>query len=407
MASGDIKRILFDNWDEFLDRFGHRVRPVVVKEVKKILGCGSFENGYAEYTCSCCGEKKKVPFRCRSRFCGSCGKVYIDVRAENMANKLIQSTHRHMVFTIAEELREYFMRDRKLISVLPKCAAEVIKSWWIEQNKGENYTPGIVAVIHTFGRDLKWNPHVHLLVTEGAAGERTVWKTVRFVPYKMLRFRWQKLLMDELEKSVGKREFKKIKNKLYKEKSNGFYVYGKGQVKSEKAAIQYVGRYTGRPPIAESRISYDGKNVTFWYKRHEDNVEVTEVVNPIEFIQRLIIHIVEEQFKMIRYYGIYSQHTKERPKLIKMVNEKIRELRNKMRKWKYRIMKSFSYDPLECSKCKGRMELTDIYYKGNGSVMERYRKRIEMETNQEIKRMENMKWSVRIATKGQFEAVCV
>jgi len=63
MASGDIKRILFDNWDELLDRFGHRVRPVVVKEVKKILGCGSFENGYAEYTCSCCGEKKKVPFR--------------------------------------------------------------------------------------------------------------------------------------------------------------------------------------------------------------------------------------------------------------------------------------------------------------------------------------------------------
>nr|WP_094550808.1 transposase [Petroclostridium xylanilyticum] len=64
----------------------------------------------------------------------------------------------------------------------------------------------------------------------------------------------------------GKREFKKLKNRLYKEKSEGFYVYGKGEVKSEKAAIQYVGRYTGRSPIAESRIiSYDGQKVKFYY----------------------------------------------------------------------------------------------------------------------------------------------
>lgn len=125
MARGDIKKIFEDHWDEFLNRFGHRVRPVVVKEVKKILGCGS------------------------------CGKVYIDDRAENMAAKLIREKHRHMVFTIAEELRDYFQKNRKLLELLPQCAAEVIKSWWYEQNKREKYTPGIVAVIHTFGRDLK------------------------------------------------------------------------------------------------------------------------------------------------------------------------------------------------------------------------------------------------------------
>ena len=50
------------------------------------------------------------------------------------------------------------------------------------------------SVIHTFGRDLKWNPHVHLLVTEGAAGEKTVWKKTDFIPYNMLRKRWQKPL---------------------------------------------------------------------------------------------------------------------------------------------------------------------------------------------------------------------
>lgn len=134
MAQGDIKKIFSDHLDEFMDRFGHNVRPVVVKEVKKMIECGSFANGYTEYECEKCGEKKKVPFRCRSRFCGSCGKVYIDEQAENMSEKLIQERHRHMVFTIAEEIRDIFREKRELLSILPKCAAEVIKSWWREQN---------------------------------------------------------------------------------------------------------------------------------------------------------------------------------------------------------------------------------------------------------------------------------
>ena len=70
-------------------------------------------------------------------------------------------------------------------------------------------------------------------------------------------------------------------------------------------------------------------------------------------------------------------------------------------------MKSFGYNPLECNKCKGRMKLTDIYYKGYGSVMERYKRRIESEISREIGKMENMKWSVRLATQGQLEAMCV
>ena len=404
MLKGTIKKIFSDHWDEFLERFGHRVRPVVIKEIKKILGCGSFANGYAEYQCEKCGEKKKVAFRCRSRFCGSCGKVYIDNRAESMAEKLIQCKHRHMVFTIAEELRVYFKKDRKLLEILPQCAAEVVKSWWREQNKKENYTPGMVTVIHTFGRDLKWNPHVHVLVTEGATGENTVWKPINFVPYNMLRLRWQKLLLDEIGKKVGKREFNKLKNKLYKEKKSGFYVYGKGEVKNEKQAIQYVGRYTGRPPIAESRIlSYDGTKVRFYYVRHEDGQRVEEEIDAIEFISRLIVHVPEEQFKMIRYYGIYAQSAKETPKLIRMVNDKIKELRRKMRKWKIRIMKSFGYDPLECEKCGGKMILADIYYKDYGSVMERYRKRILAEAEKEIKEIEQMDRVIREVTKGQIE----
>ena len=408
MAKGDIKNIFSDHWETFLEIYGHNVREVVVKEVKKMLGCGSIENGYAEYECSKCGEKKIVPFRCRSRFCNTCGKVYIDDRAENMVNKLINCKHRHMVFTIPEELRIYFRENRKLLSLLPKCASEVLKSWWNEQNKDENYTPGIVAVIHTFGRDLKWNPHVHILVTEGAAGDITAWKKIDFIPYTMLRKRWQKILLDELEKEIGKRKFRQLKNKLYKEKQEGFYVYGKGEIKNEKAAMNYVGRYTGRPAMAESRIiSYDGEKVTYYYERHEDGERIEETVDAIEFIKKLIIHIPEEQFKMIRYYGIYAQNTKERPQLIKMVNEKVQEIRKKLRSWRMRIMRSFGYDPIECEKCGSKMVISDIVYKDHGSLMESYRKQILDEAEYEIRRIQEIDRVIRERSAGRITPVFV
>lgn len=95
---------------------------------------------------------------------------------------------------------------------------------------------------------------------------------------------------------MGKRNFRRLKNKLYKEKKAGFYVYGKGEVGNGKEAIKYVGRYTGRPVMAESRIiKYDGENVTYWYERHEDGQRVEETINAIEFIKRLVIHIPEER----------------------------------------------------------------------------------------------------------------
>jgi ribosomal protein L37AE/L43A len=74
MARGDIKKIFADHFDEFMNRFGNRVRPVVIKEVKKILGCGSFANGYAEYKCEKCGEKRRYLSGAEAGFVGRVGK---------------------------------------------------------------------------------------------------------------------------------------------------------------------------------------------------------------------------------------------------------------------------------------------------------------------------------------------
>jgi hypothetical protein len=410
MKKERIKHIFKDHWESFAERYNPRIRKNVFREVERMLGCGSLENGYIEYKCEDCGEIKRIGFTCKSRFCTSCGKIYIDDWVEELTGRLINCKHRHMVFTIPDILRTFFMKKRKRLSILTRCSAEVLKSWLKERSKKEEYTPGIVSVIHTFGRDLKWNPHVHVLITEGAVGKETEWKKINYFPYKMLRKRWQKLLLDEIEKEIGKRKGKKLKDEMYKKYPDGFYVYGKGEIKSAKGAAKYVGRYTGRPAISESRITdYDGEYVTFYYERHEDGKRIEEKVHAHEFIRRVIVHIPEKRFNMVRYYGIYSRNNKNKKRIpdFKLLDEKVLEQLRKLRTWKYRIMKAFGIDPLKCEKCKGKLVMNDIYYKKYGSMLERYRQRSLREVNKEIEKLNNMYHSIKKVTNGEIEPLFI
>lgn len=406
-----IKQIFIDHWDEFKKIYFGKIRENVYREVEKMINCGSIENGFIEFKCEACGETKKVGFTCKSRFCTSCGKVHVDNWVEDLTAKLIKTKHRHMVFTIPKELREWFRADRKLLNLLPQCASKAIKSWFRERNKKENFMPGIIAVIHTFGRDLKWNPHVHVLLTEGAVGELTEWKNFSHIPYAMLRNRWQKLLLDGLTFNINKniKKFKSLKNELYKKLDNGFYVYAKGVITSAEAAGRYVGRYTARPAMAQSRIvSYDGKVVKFYYERHEDGERIEVELNAIEFIKKLIIHIPEKNFKMVRYYGIYANNnSKKDVKLIKFINEKIADELKKLRKWKYRILKAFGVDPLKCSKCGQEMKIQRIYHHRYGDIMSKLVEKIKNDAYKRIAQFQEMYITIKNITCGNIEPLFV
>lgn len=81
---------------------------------------------------------------------------------------------------------------------------------------------------------------------------------------------------------------------------------------SPDIAIKYISRYLGRPVIATTRIDdYDGDSVTFHYQRHKDHKIITECIPVIDFIKRLIVHIPDKYFKMVRYYGIYAKHYRQ------------------------------------------------------------------------------------------------
>jgi len=228
-------------------------------------------------------------------------------------------------------------------------------------NKSENFTPGFICVLHTFGRSLQWNPHIHVIISEGGVGNNTVWRPVKHFNYTLLRNSFRTALLNNLERHIGE-SFKKTKSYIYKNCPNGFYVYAKPSLCDNKEVIKYIGRYLGRPVIATSRIiKYDGEFVTFKYNRHEDN--------------KLIIHIPEKHFKMIRYYGVYAKHHKYSDKLFMSVSKQQKEFIMKTSNWRTSLLISLGYDPLWCD-CGHTMSVLEICHKGT-PLIEKYRKLYE------------------------------
>ncbi len=104
-----------------------------------------------------------------------------------MSFKLINCTHSHLVFTIDESLRHFFLQDRALLNCLFESVSEVIKELFFSLNKSRNFVPGFICVLHTFGRPLEWNPHIHRLLTEGGYSDDGFWRTVTYFNYSYLR----------------------------------------------------------------------------------------------------------------------------------------------------------------------------------------------------------------------------
>ncbi|ESL02038.1 hypothetical protein GCWU000282_02857 [Catonella morbi ATCC 51271] len=92
--------------------------------------------------------------------------------------------------------------------------------------KSKNFTPGFICVLHTFGRPLEWNPHIHCLISEGGHSDDGEWRNIRHFNYKLLRESFRTVLLNELEATLGP-SFKCIKAQMYKLLDKGFYVYAK------------------------------------------------------------------------------------------------------------------------------------------------------------------------------------
>ena len=355
-----LQKIFTDYYEEI--KYTLHPRKTEMENIDKMINCGDPAFGGAMYGCPHCGKLLFVPFRCHSRFCPTCGNKYAMERTTSMAFKLVNVPHRHCVFTIDENLRSFFLKDRSLLDCLFHAVSSVVLHMFSKMNKSRNFTPGFIMVLHTFGRDLKWNPHIHCLISEGGYSDDGFWRQVRHFNYTYLRNSFRTALLNEMESKIGP-SFKKVKARCYSDHKDGFYVFAKPNVCDPKTVIKYIGRYLGRPVIATSRIDkYDGEMVTFHYNRHEDEKYVEETIPAMEFIQRLIRHIPEKHFKMIRYGGLYARHRDIDSRLHRAISRSRHGFYRSFHQWRNAILSSFGYDPLDCPDCSHKMVFLELYY---------------------------------------------
>ena len=353
-----------DNWMRYQTVYADRVSAHQIAEVEKMLNCGNPKNGFATYICLKCGETARVCFSCKSRVCSSCGKVHADDWAHQLASRMIKVTHRHVTFTMPEELWP-------LLEAHPDWRKELFGAANRTLRKVLKTEPGIVMVLHPYGKDLKANFHLHVLVTEGGMDAVGEWVDQDFLSYKKLRKVWQYELLTGLRAVMPSTPFmKELVDRMFGQYRNGFYVHAKPRVRDGQGIARYIGRYIRHPAIADTRIvAYDGERVTFYYKDGA-GVRQERTLPVLEFIHGVVRHIPPKQFKMVRYFGLYAPRKAEKAralmqKISKMFGRVIRKL-----SWRSRIQRDFHRDPLKCPRCgEPDMELYSLTVPGRGRMI--------------------------------------
>lgn len=329
-----IKKILKSNRNIFSSKHQWLIRETVFTNVQKVLDC--WENlWHISYKCDSCWDTKHIHFSCKSRFCNSCSKPQSDNRINNLYNRIPRWIwYHHIVLTIPEELRPFFKRNRKALSILARTAADSI-CFFVKTK--HHWIPWIIAVIHTFWSKLNRNPHVHLLVTHWffSTKDKTFkqWPSAKFfLPYHWVKISRTKYLIKNLKDwcyknlsvNLCKQEVKFL-NSFYDYKDRTWntscrYGYFSTFRFGFESIIWYIWRYVKRPVIAQSRIlEYDWTNVTFVYKdKYDKNNEKILQYSTDEFIWFLVQHIPEKYFHMVYYYWIFANRSKS--KYISLIN---------------------------------------------------------------------------------------
>jgi len=172
-------RVLFHYFEEFVSEYENRFereygyfRPVIKEVVEKYLDCGNPKCGFARIRCGDCGKEFLLYFSCKVRgFCPSCHAKRVEEWGEWMREELVLDVpHRQVVFTIPKMLRVFFKYKRSLLSGLCLCGKAALLKYFMAVT-GRELTPGIIAVIQSFGSRINLHPHLHFLITEGGVSK--------------------------------------------------------------------------------------------------------------------------------------------------------------------------------------------------------------------------------------------
>lgn len=381
-----IKQIFLDQWEGFVAAHPDLIRSAIHTNVDKMLVCGSEEAGFHLYQCPACGGQKKVPHSCKSRFCASCGVKQTDIWIERYSTLFADCEYQHLTFSIPEQFRIFFRVGRSLFfNALYDAVNQTLRDWY----SLNGYLPGAMDVLHTFGRGINFHVHIHVLITCGGLdSSHTKWIPCQFLPHAFLKQHFKLNFIANIRrcwKQLDAKGLAGISDKwqhifapVYREaiitqlQEVIWYVHIGERLKNAEFVVRYIGRYTKRPAIAESRIAaYDGTSVTFSYQDHRTHNLVTTTIPVFEFIGRLISHIPDRNFRIIRYTGFYANRVRGTllPQVFAILKQDyetaIAKLASLASWWREKIQQLTKLDPLTCALCLVPLSLVSVVYATN------------------------------------------
>lgn len=315
---------------EFYPRYKEKYSPSMeqTKAAKDIMSCRTSALGGHAYECDACGHTVVRYNSCRNRHCPLCQGVNKAVWIDKRKQDILNAPYFHVVFTMPEQLRMLIYHNQKLLySLMYKAVAETLS----ELSQDPKYLGaqiGFFSLLHTWGQDLHYHPHIHTVVLAGGLSKHNQWRNTSkkfFIPVKVLskklrgkylyylkQYYQQDLLKfyNDMEQYKNPINFQYLIDKCY---DQNWYSYTKRTFSGPLAVVEYLGRYTHRIAISNNRIvSTDKDTVTISVKDYKDsNKKRTLTMKGVEFIRRFLMHILPKGFVKIRHYGLLANRNKK------------------------------------------------------------------------------------------------
>jgi hypothetical protein len=306
-------------WEERFERRYGFWRGLLDEKVRRYLDCGLFENGFARIQCPECRCEYLLAFSCKTReLCPSCAAKRAAATAALLREEVLEEVaHAQWVLTMPKMLRPYLLHHRELLGGLARATWETVRELMVAATADPELQPGMVAAVQTAGDLGRWHPHVHALVSRGGWTREGEWVPVPYVDEHaaelVFRHRVISLLQEEGLLSEQRTAL------LLSWRNTGFSVHTRVRVGPEDgAAVERLARYIMRPPVSLERMEWAGAGPVRYRARlghasgRGQGREAEEVLDPTEFLARVLMHVPEPRRHLVRYYGAYSNASRGR-----------------------------------------------------------------------------------------------
>lgn len=324
-----------------------------------------YMGGHIE-ACEDCGTVRVAFNSCRNRHCPKCGAI--DKEKWIMAREadLLPVKYFHVVFTVPDKLNSLFMNNQvAMYNLLFTVAWDVLKDFG-KTKKWIGGQIGATAILHTWGQNLQYHPHVHFIIPAGALMPGNKWKPSRsrgkyLFKVEQLSEVFQARFVEKVRELKKEKEISgKVPGNLY---DKNWVVYAKQAFGGPKQVINYLGRYTHRTAISNDRIlAVTKETVTFTWKdyKNDDATQITTLQGK-GFLRSFCMHILPFGFTRIRHYGFLSSASKRKSLAIirtELNSASPSELSQRL--WQEIAFEKMGIKPGICKCCGGKMIVIEI-----------------------------------------------